>query len=220
MALYYRINRNYLTFLFRRKKMRHFTCIFWAIILPILLGAILCSLPIDPSEFSANADVQFFINNKSPDGPVTINQGDSTDIGLEIYLAKNFQRVNITSSCNSYYKAIIPDLRKSIDTVNFGLRFNGSGTCTLFANAIMKTALLNEKADTLPFIIKSGQADNEQPTILSPSIINAPATIIAGIADTLLFSIDNRNRPNPLRLELINTAELIPAVFTVLRSGP
>jgi uncharacterized protein (TIGR02145 family)/uncharacterized repeat protein (TIGR02543 family) len=56
--------------------------------------------------------------------------------------------------------------------------------------------------------------------VLVPSIVNVPKTISTGIAETLLFAVDNSNRSDKLSIKLITEPPLDPAVFTTLPTGP
>jgi uncharacterized protein (TIGR02145 family)/uncharacterized repeat protein (TIGR02543 family) len=55
--------------------------------------------------------------------------------------------------------------------------------------------------------------------ILIPSKVDVPKTISIGIADTLLFAIDNSNRSDKLSIKLVTEPLLDPAVFTTLPTG-
>jgi uncharacterized repeat protein (TIGR02543 family) len=218
--------------------MKHVIYAVYGLIFSIITVAILCSLPDEPTDSPANAGIGLFIKNQSSEqGPIPVNQGDSTEIGLALYLSKYFQKVNATSSCNGVSNnIIIPDSKKSLDTVHFGIRFNTPGPCTVVVNVAMKNEHYKDLTDRLPFYVKSGQSDNGQPSTneqpsgnqpgnpqqpqLTPSIVKAPSSVIAGSPDTFAFSVDNRNRADKLKLELVNASGLDPAVFSVVKSGP
>jgi uncharacterized protein (TIGR02145 family)/uncharacterized repeat protein (TIGR02543 family) len=55
--------------------------------------------------------------------------------------------------------------------------------------------------------------------VLVPSKVDLPKTIPIGIADTLLFAIDNSNSGDKLSIKLVNEPPLDPAVFTTLPTG-
>jgi uncharacterized repeat protein (TIGR02543 family) len=55
---------------------------------------------------------------------------------------------------------------------------------------------------------------------IAPIVVHAPSQLIAGKADTLLFSVDNSSRPDPLTIKLITAPPLDPAVFSIVPTGP
>ena len=99
--------------------MKQFTRIVLTIIFSVITSGIFCSLPIDPFENPANTSIRLFVNNRISDGPLTVNQGDSADIGLIMFLPKNLQNVTFSSSCNMYNNTISIDSKSTLDTVHF-----------------------------------------------------------------------------------------------------
>ena len=106
----------------------------------------------------------------------------------------------------------IPEYSSRGDTVRIVATPQTAGKyeIMLVATSTFNDSLLSDTATVL-VKVKNG---------ITPSVIHAPEQLIAGKADTLLFAVDNSNRPDPLTIELLGDPPLDPAVFSIIPTGP